>query len=126
MSILEKQIRDLVAAGFKGQLLPGTLRRKIMAAGRDEHGDPIAFEPSTYPFEGMIDQYSAFTKATGGIPASDVKVLIIAGSLSVRPQKDDELKIRDQWYRVRGVSTDPAEATWECQSFAIADPSLGD
>lgn len=74
--------------------------------------------------EGFADIYTAFYKAQAGIPESDVKLLIIAGSLSTTPQKDDEVKFRDKWYKVRKVSTDPALATWELQSFEITDPTI--
>lgn len=70
-----------------------------------------------------MDTYSAFHKAQAGIPETDVKILIIAGSLSTTPKKNDEIKFRDKWYKSRAVDTDPANATWEIQAFEIADPT---
>lgn len=73
--------------------------------------------------EGFVDTYSAFYKAQAGIPESDVKILIIAGSLSITPRKDDQIQFRGVWYKVRKLGTDPGIATWELQSFQIADPT---
>lgn len=73
--------------------------------------------------EGFVDVYTAFYKAQAGIPASDVKILIIAGSLSIEPRKDDQVQFRGTWYQVRQLGTDPGIATWELQSFKIPDPT---
>lgn len=123
VSQLESQIRKAVADGFRGQLLPGTLLREAPTGSNDEYGDPEFGEPSSHTFEGMVDTYSQFYSAQAGIPDTDVRVLIIAGSLDITPIKTDKVKIRDKWYQIREIRTDPALATWECQSFEIADPT---
>lgn len=122
-SLIESFIRNEIYKGFKGRLLTGTLRRLTPSAAKDSKGDPVSLTPETFGLEGIVDTYSAFQKAQAGIPESDVKLLVIAGSLSVRPNKDDQVKFRDTWYQVRQVGTDPALATWELQSFEIADPT---
>lgn len=122
-SPLESQIRKAVNQGFKGQLLSGTYRRHTPGAGVDEFGDPSAGTHTTESVNGIVDSYSAFYKATANIPDSDVRVLIIAGSLSLTPQKDDQVKFRETWYQVRQISRDPARATWELQCFEIEDPT---
>ncbi len=102
--------------------MKGVLRRGT-SSGVDSRGDPIGKTYTTFNMEGFPDTYTALYKSQAGIPASDVKLLIIGGSLATRPQKDDQVQFRGRWYQVRAVSTDPGEATWELQSFEIADPT---
>lgn len=122
-SFLETQLRNEIYKGFKGRLLTGTLRRAAFSGGVDSRGDPVTKTYTTYPLEGFVDVYSAFQKAQAGIPESDVKILVIAGSLSIDPRKDDQIQLRGTWYQVRRLGTDPGIATWELQSFQIADPT---
>ena len=121
VSLLESKIKDLIYAGFKGQLLTGTLLRTSEGTSVDSYGDPTGTTTTEYTMEGIVDTYNAFYKTQAGIPDSDVKILIIAGSLSVTPQKDDYVEFRDVWYKVRQVSKDPANATWELQAFEALD-----
>ena len=122
-SFLETQIRNEIYKGFKGRLLTGILRRATFSGVVDSLGDPTEKTYTTYNLEGFVDTYSAFYKAQAGIPESDVKLLIIAGSLAIAPRKDDQVRFRGVWYQVRRLGTDPGIATWELQSFQIADPT---
>lgn len=124
VSQLLNQVRKQIGAGFKGQLLPGTLRRYTPGTVVDAAGDVTSETPSSHTFEGIVDTYSAFYRAQAGIPDTDVKVLIIGDSLDVTPQKDDQVKIRDKWYQLRSVDTDPALAQYTCQAFEITDPTV--
>lgn len=121
-SILETQVRDAIYKGFKGKLLTGTLRRVTPSSTLDADGDPITTTAATYSFEGFVDTYSEFYRAKVGIPDTRVKVVIIAGSLSVVPLKDDQVLVRDKWYQVLENATDPALATWELPAFEIPSP----
>lgn len=123
VSPLLSQIKNQVNAGLKDQLLDGTLRRASAPTAVDVNGDATGITYTEFSMKGMVDTYSAFYRQQAGIPETDVKILILAGSLSVRPQKDDQVKFRSKWYQVRMVDTDPAEATWEIQAFEIPDPT---
>lgn len=123
VSPLLNLVRNEINKGFKGQLLPGTLRRPSAGSSVDSNGDPVGVTYTNYTFNGIVDTYSAIYKAQAGIPESDVKVLIIAGSLDVTPQKDDQVKIRSRWYQLRSREQDPALAAWTCQAFEIQDPT---
>ncbi len=118
-SILETQLKNLVHKGFKGRLLVGTLRRVTPSSTLDSNGDPTSKTLTDHSFEGFVDTYSEFYRAVAGVPDTKVKVVIISGSLTVVPKKDDYVKLRDTWYQVLGVTTDPALATWELPAFAI-------
>lgn len=122
-SPLETQIKNAIYAGFKGLLLTGTLRRASPNPTVDGKGD-ATYSYDTHSVEGIVDTFSEYQKAKAGIPESDVKILILAGSTSLTPQKDDQLKFRTTWYQARAVETDPAGATWTIQAFVIADPTV--
>lgn len=117
-----------VAAGFKGKLSVGTLRREVPAA-LNEYGDPVPVTPDTYPFEGIRDTFSFAFASGAGIPLTDVKILIIAKSITVDPIAGDKVFIRTTsastgaWYEIRAVlARDPANATHILAGFSIPDP----
>ena len=122
VSPLDRLVKDAVTAGFKGQLLDGTLRRETVASVNDL-GDADTPTVTMYTFNGIRESFNAAFAASAGIPVTDIKILVIAGSLSVDPLQDDKIKIRDQWHQVREVlARDPANATFVLQAFEIADP----
>lgn len=125
-SPLESQISRAIYAGFRGKLFKGVLRRQenAVSGGLDTLGDALEASPVDYTLEGFREAYSRFTRASAGIPETDVRILILAQSVSVRPQKGDRIWLfKDPipgWWQVRGpVESDPATATYECQSFQV-------
>lgn len=126
--LLSGQIADAIFKGFKGKLLKGTLRRRVVdqSVGLDDRGDPIAVEPTDYTCEGFVDEYSEFFRAQTGVPDTDSKVCIFAKSLpaGVRPIKDDLVQFNSQWWHLKTVGTDPATALWECRGSKVQ--ALGD
>lgn len=122
-SPLESLIRDKINQGFKGRLLAGTLRRETVASVDPEYGDAIPGTPETYSFNGARLEYDERFRMQAGIPENDSNILIIAGSLATTPAEDDLLLLRSQWFQIRKVRGDPANAAWECQSFEVPAPS---
>ncbi|RVC47583.1 hypothetical protein EN781_00150 [Mesorhizobium sp. M4A.F.Ca.ET.090.04.2.1] len=121
-SQLEAQLAKTIAKAFKGKLLKGTLRREVPGTGNDSFGDPNSGSVATYPFEGIREDYTATFRAQAGIPSTDVRVLIIAGSIGTAPKQDDQVLIRSAWHKVRAIeSIDPANATYALQCFEIRD-----
>lgn len=120
-SLLETRIREAIERGFRGKLLTGTLRR-VNYSGQDAYGDPLEVGVDEHTFEGFVDVYDAAYRARAGIPETDVRVVIIAGSLAVDPIKDDKVQVRSEWFQLRSVKTDPARAAWECQAFKVEAP----
>ena len=121
-SILDS-IASEIAKGFKGKLRSGTLRRAVPATGVDEFGDANAGTYATYTCEGVVSDYSAFYQQVAQIPDTDIRLLLIAGSMSVSPKQDDQVNMDGRWYQVRRVRTDPATAAWDCQAYVIEDPT---
>lgn len=117
-SFLESQLRNAIAKGFKGKLPVGTLTRMV-STGVDENNDPVQ-TPVEFRVQGFVDDYSAFYRASAGIPDGDSKVTLIAGNSATEPLKMDNIQFPN-WplFQVREVRTDPAKATFECQSFEV-------
>lgn len=118
------RIKTALAAGFRGKLKPGTLRRLVPGAGVDAHGDP---KPGTAPiwgFEGIRESYDAAYRARAGIPQTDCRILIIAGLIGTDARQGDQLFIEGRWHQVRKIEDiDPAGATITLQCYEIADPT---
>lgn len=122
-------IRNEIGKGFKGKLSKGHLLRRT-AEVIDLHGDQQSSGDELYSFEGFIDGFSAYFRATAGIPVEDVQVVIIATSMATEPTADDRVQMttgphKDKWFQLRGADSDPAKATWTCRAFPIADPYDG-
>ena len=123
VSLLERRVRDQVAAAFHNRLLVGSLRR-TSAAAVDSYGDPVPGAATEWAFDGVVDTFNAAFAARAGIPVTDVRVLIIAGSLATVPQKDDLVMLRDEWYQLRRlVERDPAGATYVFSGFQVEAPA---
>lgn len=131
-SLLAGSLRKQIAAGFKGKLLRGTIRRDT-AGGLDSLGDPVALTTATFTFEGIREDFSAVYKERAGIPYEDVKILMIAGLIkpATAPRKDDYVNLPDpingnaaRWHRVRKVlAIDPATASHQLQCFPCEAPA---
>lgn len=121
VGLLEGQLAKAIYNGFKGKLLKGTLYRTPVALSVDDKGDPIPTTPTAYPIQGFDDMFSAFYRASFGIPDTDVKINIFAQSMpGVTPQKDDVVHFPARgWFQLRIIRTDPAQALWECQAYKI-------
>lgn len=112
-------IRKAVATGFKGRLRKGRLYRRP-ALSVNALGDDIQGTPTVFPFDGAIDNYSEFTRANAGIPVTDVRLIIIAGSLATTPNMDDVVWIDGRWLKLgMRIETDPARAAYACQAFDV-------
>lgn len=123
VSPLESAIKKQVAVAFKGKLLTCTLRR-ITTSSVDSYGDPVPGAATTWAFDGIVDKFNAAFAKQAGIQTTDVRILIIAGSLTTTPQQDDQIKVRTEWYQLRDlIERDPANATYIYSGFKITDPT---
>lgn len=122
--LLDGAIARIVAGAFRGKLKVTTLRKPGRAGGLDDNGDAIPAPATTYSCEGYTDEYTAYFRAVAGIPQTDSKVCIIAGSLprGIAPGRDDQVYVGGKWYQLREANTDPATALWECQAYEIPEP----
>lgn len=121
MAILDT-IRKEIAKGFKGKLRKGTLYSAAVTSVTD--GVPV-ITYTTSTFDGIRDSFSAVYANMAGIPITDARILIIAGSLpaGVAPKKDDKITIESLNFQVRQITAiDPATATYQLAAFAIDQP----
>ena len=126
VSPLEGALKRAIAKGFTGKLTLGVLRRSE-TSGVDSWGDPLPPTTTDITFNGIREDFSAFTKAQAGIPETDVKILILLGSMKpseLTPKKDDLVYMKkpwNQWYMCRRVlSIDPAGASCNLQAYAVS------
>jgi hypothetical protein len=124
-SFLDSQLKGIVAQAFKGQLSDGTLRKETYTTRDPSTGDPSGSTVTTYPFNGIRDSFNAAFAAQAGIPTTDVRVLVLLGSLpeGILPSKDDKVFILGAWFQVRKVlEIDPANAAMTLQVFQVQAP----
>lgn len=121
MSFLDT-IRTEIHRGFVGKLRTCTLLRMVSST-IDDLGDAVTPTRQTWQFDGMRDSFSATFAAAAGIPVTDARILIIAGSLAVEPRIDDKVQCDGRWFQLRQrVSVDPATATYTYAGFEIEAP----
>lgn len=118
-SFLESQLRNSIAAGFKGKLLIGTLTRQV-SSGLNEYGDPVFGVEQSFIVEGFVDEWTSWYKAQAGIPEDDSNIVLILGNSQTTPVKDDKITFQGfPTFQVRKVKIDPAKASAECQSYKV-------
>jgi hypothetical protein len=113
-----------VGKAFNGVFLDAVLTREIP-------GDGPAYDPGeptiqTFNMKALAESYGSYTRGQGLVAATDMKVMILATSLSVQPQPLDKIEIAAQGFSGRivagdtagtpAVSTDPAKCVWECRA----------
>lgn len=115
-SPLEGALARQVGSAFKALFLPATLTRDVVPSSPAyDPFDPPAPVPVEYPCKAIVEAYADKFRLEGLVAANERKVLILATSLSVRPQPQDRVTIRGITFTVVDVKTDPAEALWECR-----------
>ena len=121
MSFLDT-IRTEIQRGFAGKLRKCTLMRMV-SSQQDDLGDAAGTVKKTWQFDGMRDSFNAAFAVQAGIPNTDVRILIIAGSLAVEPRIDDKIQCEGRWFQLRQrVDVDPATATYTYAGFEIKAP----
>lgn len=133
VGLLDGNLPASIYQGFRGKLLGGVIRQAVAAADLDAAGDPETVAPKITKIEGFTENYSAFTRAQAGIPATDLKLNIFSASApGIVPAEGNQARLDrkaagrtiSQWYQVRGpVEIDPAGVLWVCQSFEIKAPA---
>lgn len=109
-----------VTAALTGTLRDGTLWRATEVD--DGYGNPISGPPTQVStLQGLRASYSA-EWAQAGIPLTDVKIEMLAASLSTAPMQNDKLNIESAWWLVTAVEVDPSGAWYTCQCRLTSAP----
>jgi hypothetical protein len=123
-SILEGFLKQKIAAGFRGKLKRGVIRRET-GASLNAAGHVVVGTPTTYTFEGIRENFDARYRAQAGIPETDVAILVLLGSVTpaATPKVGDLIQMDGVWHKVRvTLAIDPAGATWRGQCYEVGAP----
>lgn len=110
-----------IARALKGNLRRAELRRATRFAS-DGAGNQTPLEFKHYVCEGVIATLDEQRPDGAGRPNEIAVIELLAASLAgVTPLFDDRLQIDGMWFRIVGVSRDPAGALWTLRAV-LDDP----
>lgn len=110
-----------VTAALAGTLRSATLWHET-PGGDDGAGNQLPGVWTDYPCEGVKGSFESVMAGLSGIPRTDAKIELLAGTLSVTPLRLDYIEIEGDWWEIQEIEVDPAGAVWICQSREMADP----
>jgi hypothetical protein len=113
-SPLQGALAAQIYKGMKGLFLDATYTVDVPGTITDP-ADPPAPTPTDYACKGIVEKYSDYFRANSLVDAKDRKVLILAGSLAVKPVPNARVTIGGVTFAIIKVDTDPATAVWEIQ-----------
>jgi hypothetical protein len=114
MSILDS-IPATIGAAFANVFRDATLTR---VSGRTSDGRGGYSQTTTDDAcKALVTEYTAFQRLSAGIPANERKILVLATTLanSAPPATGDTITIQGRTWSIVEVSSDPANATYECR-----------
>lgn len=116
VSPLESALAKTVGKAMRGLFMDAVLTRDVVPdSPAFDPFDPPAPVPVEYQCKAIVEAYADKFRLEGLVAANERKVLILATSLSVRPQPQDRVTIRGITFTITDVKTDPAEAVFECK-----------
>lgn len=116
MSILD-EIPALVA-DVAGDLVfyDAELVREVEGApDPDRPWEPPEKTEARYRCKAIVEKYSDYYRKNELVGEKDRKVLVLAESLSTKPEPGDRIVVQNIGFVVINVATDPATAIWEIQ-----------
>ena len=119
MSLLEGELANIIGDALVGADIPYDLTVIRMELGQGnpdrpwEPGQPVAV---SYPCKGFTDTYNVHEQSASVIQSGDIKIVIVANTLSITPEPNMSVQARGVTYRVIDVSPDPALATYQVQA----------
>ena len=124
MSFLDT-MPDEIAEAFADDFRDATLTRTTTTAGANPWDPPAGSTTTDYPCKALREEFGASWLAGGLVDATDVKILVLAATLSVTPEAGDRITIGSSSWTVvpagsgkPAVSADPANAVWELRCKA--------
>ena len=127
MSILDDVAGIIADAAGDLVFKDATLTRPTKVAGATAYDPPASTGTATYTCKALRDTFGSTWLAGGLVAAEEVKIIILADTLSVEPQPGDKITIQGETYTIvpmsvgfgqgiKAVGADPATATWECRA----------
>lgn len=135
-SLLDGGLRTIINKAFSSTFLDAEITRVVRA---EVQTDPLKPVPAVYQYscKAIPEKYSSSLIRDGMVRTGEAKVLILAGSIkvlgtgedvsaAVSPAPGDRIVIRGKAFIIvppgsggmPAVSTDPAQAVWECRCSA--------
>lgn len=116
VSLLEGALAKTIGKAMRGIFMDAVLTRDVVPdSPAFDPFDPPAPVTTEYACKAIVEAYADKFRLEGLVAANERKVLILATSLSVRPQPQDRVTIRGVTFTLLEVKTDPAEAVFECK-----------
>ena len=112
MGLLDNDLQNVFTSVFAPLLLDVTITNVTQTYA--DNGD-VSSATETAAAKGMVEEYSAFTRAQAGIPDTDVKLIILQKDVDLTPTLDSTITIRGVTYSVQRIEQDPAQASWTIQ-----------
>ncbi len=116
------KLPQTIYKSFQFMFFDATLTRD--GANSGDAYDPDTAAATVYKCRAIAQEYGAGVQGTDLVGATDMNVLILAGSLTVQPEALDRVAIPSQGFSgvvysgtsgKKAVTTDPAKATWQCR-----------
>lgn len=115
MSILDS-LPATIGAALSGVFRDATLSRVSarVSDGRGGWTETITSDAC----KALVTDYTAWQRQAAGIPANERRILVLASTLEsgMAPKTGDALTIQGRTWAIVEVSSDPANATYECRS----------
>ena len=114
MALLALGLKRLFGRAFAPLYLDATLHKATLA--RTASGG-MTVGHTDHAAKAMLDDWTARYRAEVGIPATDIRILVLQDCLTVAPTQDDEITVAGTRYRIAGpVRTDPGTTHWDIQA----------
>lgn len=119
MGLLDGDLREVFGSVFAPLLLDAVITRVTLVP---DGAGGLTETAVTADAKGMVEQYSAYERARLGVPATDVKLILLQKDVPIRIDVHSKVMIRGQLYSVQDWSEDPAQASWTVQGRPILAP----
>lgn len=110
MSLLNGQLSAVFTRAFAGIYLPATLHSRAVA---DDGEGSLTAVWTDYPCRAQIDSMTEAMRAQAGYADTDKRILVLAGTLSIKPDTDCAITVKGERFNVASINSDPAESYWE-------------
>lgn len=115
-SPLSGSLQRSIGTAMRGLFIDAVLVKDVVPASPAyDPADPPAAVPASYACKAVVQSYSDHFRASGIVTARDRKVLILAYGLDAEPAPQDRVTVSGITFTLSEVTTDPANAVWECR-----------
>lgn len=118
MGLLDGGIKDITHGALKDIMLDFKVRNPNQGTyDKDAQAFTGGTTPTPYDCKGIVEDYSDREREDSNITEKDRKILLLAGSIPVKPKQGWEVEDNEgNKYEIVGpVKQDPAGATYEIQ-----------